>query len=509
MHCKLCPATKRSNNEFHHLCGQVDVAVITIIEAEREAALEIMQLEDRQHHKLFNDHPFHYGTLKDVADNELKIAIFCVGDQGNPATATLTAIIQLMLMPRLSVLIGISAGVKEVVKIGDLLIPQHIVDFSFVVAKQLQEAKTLPRHKHYYVKGLASTILNTSLTENDQLIAIGRRNKYLHARKIRQTNVHDVDKITIFPRQGDSKEGEWIDFLNEHVADLSKIRRIDGILASSNTLLKDHEVLENLKKKHYDQLRGADMEAAGFAEACEKCHSAWMIVRGVADFGDKMKSDDFHAYASANAAAYLGTFLTSNGNAKTILSIASDADQFIQERRADLDNRVIAVLEAIASSFQLLMDIKVNIGMYWKGVARFKDEMFDGVFRDMRMRIERYTDARQPLKFHAYYPGTNVYVARCAYDPGYNGGFEPIDRPGNRQKWVCVSAIYNVHNEKVGVICCAGFSDEVYKRSEAIKLLVGDAGSLIQSIISTRGESLYGRRDIELDRAPRTQIVRS
>lgn len=70
-----------------------------------------------------------------------------------------------------------------------------------------------------------------------------------------------------------------------------------GIIASANTLIKDATVRDELAKE-----KGVlcfEMESAGLIN-----HFPCLVIRGICDYADTHKNDDWHGYAAMTAAAY-------------------------------------------------------------------------------------------------------------------------------------------------------------------------------------------------------------
>ncbi|MEU7945608.1 hypothetical protein AB0C50_13105 [Micromonospora taraxaci] len=75
-----------------------------------------------------------------------------------------------------------------------------------------------------------------------------------------------------------------------------------GIIGSSNTLLRNARVRDRLAGQF--DLRAFEMEGAGAAEAMWQFGKSYLVVRGICDYGDRIKNDTWHGYAAAAAAAY-------------------------------------------------------------------------------------------------------------------------------------------------------------------------------------------------------------
>ena len=80
-----------------------------------------------------------------------------------------------------------------------------------------------------------------------------------------------------------------------------------GGIASGNRLLKNPEYRNELRgtRFHVLDLKCVEMEGAGVAEATHLYQKGCFIVRGISDYCDDHKNDDWHNYATGNAAAYV------------------------------------------------------------------------------------------------------------------------------------------------------------------------------------------------------------
>jgi nucleoside phosphorylase len=76
-----------------------------------------------------------------------------------------------------------------------------------------------------------------------------------------------------------------------------------GLIASSNTVLKDPVKRDELRDRF--GARAVEMETAGLADAAWILEIGYLGVRGICDYCDANKNDDWQQYAAAAAAAYV------------------------------------------------------------------------------------------------------------------------------------------------------------------------------------------------------------
>lgn len=80
-----------------------------------------------------------------------------------------------------------------------------------------------------------------------------------------------------------------------------------GAIASSNALLKNPLIRDELRSKH--AVKAVEMETSGIADATWEAGSGYLAIRGICDYCNEAKSDTWQNYASLVAAAYLRALL--------------------------------------------------------------------------------------------------------------------------------------------------------------------------------------------------------
>jgi nucleoside phosphorylase/Flp pilus assembly protein TadD len=186
--------------------------------------------------------------------------------------------------PPILILLGIAAGRRGKLKIGDVIVPREVADFSVRVlegGEEKQRPRILP--------------LNHAVLQMIQAFRCDRA-KFLATFK-------KLFGPPITPNKNQQEE------FAQHVTFEPAIH--DNALASMDALLRDKVKFEELCKTHQG-IRASEMEAGGFIKACEGRYppKPWLVIRGISDLGDDLKNDDFHRLASCAAASFLDLFLT-------------------------------------------------------------------------------------------------------------------------------------------------------------------------------------------------------
>ena len=216
-------------------------------------------------------------------DRELSIVIGNVARSGMVATTLRTVRFLMDYTLSMMVLAGIAGGWKGKVKIGDVIRPQNILDLSASVA---QGGKFDYRSHHHRPKPAVAEMLGTVWLEPAELES--------HIWRILGQN--QAPQATV---NAEHYEG--------HIAVTPSVH--DGVLACGDVLVRDSKRFP-VWAENNQQLQGFEMETGGMVQALEQFQETlpWFVVRGISDFCDEHKSNEFQPYAAAAAAAYVRLF---------------------------------------------------------------------------------------------------------------------------------------------------------------------------------------------------------
>jgi nucleoside phosphorylase/CheY-like chemotaxis protein len=79
-----------------------------------------------------------------------------------------------------------------------------------------------------------------------------------------------------------------------------------GPIASGAAVVGAGEIMQRIRSSHRKAV-AVEMEGYGLAEAAESCRGAkphWIVVKGISDFGDERKGDEFQPYAAFTGAQF-------------------------------------------------------------------------------------------------------------------------------------------------------------------------------------------------------------
>lgn len=269
----------------------VDVGVLTVIAPELGAARAALGLGNQHKEKTDDGTAYWRGTVdSEVLGRPLQVVLTCIASAGNPTSAGATTRLLERYRPRAVILMGIAAGIRGKVRIGDVVLSERVV--AYEPAALVRDAHGRARQRRPDIDGLPHEMLQdvtAYLSEpppHERLMAVFQ-------------SIGGV--IPTAPRR---QKTEY----REHV-----IRRVAApnlsTIASGEKLLRNPEFLGEVRRDIHGKVEAGEMEAAGFIEACRPGHVPWLIIRGISDFGDELKSDAFHDLASRCAATVLVDYL--------------------------------------------------------------------------------------------------------------------------------------------------------------------------------------------------------
>jgi nucleoside phosphorylase len=248
----------------------VDIAIITALrEPELEAVLDLSAGWVEARHA--NDSTIYHVGAFERDGKRLKVVAAAAHQMGMPAAAVLTMKVIGRFRPRYLMMVGIAAGIRGAVKIGDVLIADQCWDYGsgkrrVVDGKPvlLPDPKSIP-------------------------LALDIKERFQHIQAEGQVAF--------------AVESRW----RGKRPDDSRLRIVIGPLASGASVVQDETAVEEIKV-HSRKLSAIDMEAYGLMYAAEnatKPRPSAVVLKGICDFADERKVDDWQklaAFASANVA---------------------------------------------------------------------------------------------------------------------------------------------------------------------------------------------------------------
>ncbi|RVD83561.1 uncharacterized protein DFL_007945 [Arthrobotrys flagrans] len=261
-------------------------------------------------------------TLGRIGNHNVVVTVM-PGIGNNRAAAVVTQLTNDFKFLKFGLLVGIGGGIPDLphydIRLGDVVVSKPTAAFGGAV--QFDRGKTHPDH-HFERTGHLNKPSWFLMSNLEKLIA---------QHSIRPSKVgHYLSEMTrkrnLMIQKGYVHPGEEHDVLYEHnyrhkshTSDCKncdqskKVKRAPraskdpvvhyGTIGSANTVLKDGDTREQLKKDL--GIICVDMEAAGIIDDLP-C----LIIRGICDYADSHKAKKWQPYAAATAAAFAKEFLS-------------------------------------------------------------------------------------------------------------------------------------------------------------------------------------------------------
>ena len=177
-------------------------------------------------------------------------------------------------------MVGIAGGMPQHVELGDIVVAKKIVQYDF--GKREDGDKFVPKGE--------------PLLTSEPLLNAHRN---LESQKPQYPWHSHLDTIT------NSLNGQdlGLKFGFERPEDSEKRPKVFcETIGSANTVLKNDKVRDKLFSEY--GIYAVEMEASGIADAATMKGLNFMVIRGICDYCDQSKRDEWHGYAAAVAAAY-------------------------------------------------------------------------------------------------------------------------------------------------------------------------------------------------------------
>ncbi|KAF3171902.1 hypothetical protein TWF225_009047 [Orbilia oligospora] len=261
-------------------------------------------------------------TLGRIGNHNVVVTVM-PGIGNNRAAAVVTQLTNDFKSLKFGLLVGIGGGIPDVpqydIRLGDVVVSKPTANFGGAV--QFDRGKTHPNN-HFERTGHLNKPSWFLMSNLHTLIArhsIGPNKISDYLSEMTRNRPHMVQRGYVHP-------GEEHDVLYEHdyrhkshtsdCRDCDQSKKVErpsrassdpmvhyGTIGSANTVLKDGDTREQLKKDL--GIICVDMEAAGIIDDLP-C----LIIRGICDYADSHKAKKWQPYAAATAAAFAKEFLS-------------------------------------------------------------------------------------------------------------------------------------------------------------------------------------------------------
>ena len=258
----------KNDSEKSH--AHADFLIVTALEKERNAVLQQLGGSEPIQEP---DHPPYYRSILETGTgpNQVnRVVAVILADVGNVSAGQHTTSYIQHLQPRCVFMVGIAGGLSKDVRLGDVVVSNQII----------------------YYENAKETPFGSELRPDGPPID----RELLNRAKYYNVAWHTFIRAK---RPGDSTGNE--------VAQV-----YFGPIASGEKVITDEKRASGLKQLH-SKILAIDMESHGVGEAAarSKNRPRFIAIRGISDYADSNKNDDWQEYAADSAAAFAVELLRS------------------------------------------------------------------------------------------------------------------------------------------------------------------------------------------------------
>jgi adenosylhomocysteine nucleosidase len=212
--------------------------------------------------------------------DSLSVVITMTGEPRNVPAAIAVEHLLNHFTVDLLIFIGIAAGPEEKVKVGDVVASERVLDYEHV-RSELIMGNIVEKPRPLYLEINSKT--KNDLSNFDENIMHSQFNEVIN--KLPKKDLpYGIELKSFSPsfHRGTSIAGE--------------------------RLFADGKISE-FRERVDERIRACDQEDSGFAQACKIRGIDWCVFRGISDYGNPQKRDDWHSLSSISAASAAVTFL--------------------------------------------------------------------------------------------------------------------------------------------------------------------------------------------------------
>lgn len=258
----------------------IDVLVITPLVKEQIPALVAFGIDHKVDPERNIDGRRIFFAKVDRPDGPLNIALAAIARPRNVPAAIGTLDLIAALAPSEAVIMaGIGGGLETKVKLGDIAYGSMVID---IAGGREEVDGTKPRPEPFRPPIPIARHLDYFMPEAGPW----RKSKIELSQNLRELG------FLIPP---------------EETLEAAELKDEEGIIVAGEKLMADGKLQDYLK--HDQRIISCDMEGSGFAQACHD-RKQWLIFRGISDYGDPDKTNEWQAFAAGAASLTVREFLT-------------------------------------------------------------------------------------------------------------------------------------------------------------------------------------------------------
>jgi len=464
-----------------HNLEPIDFLIVTALPEERDAILHL--LEDYQQVRIDESVVCYMCTLPAKSQEcHYRIAVTQLCQVGNIEAGIHATRAIVALKPSHVLMVGIAAGVKDRVSLGDVIVPTLVLYY--------EQAKQKPNGLEHRPVSLP---VDHSLLHSAQNYIGMDWHELIAVRNFRGNSDESVSSVMPTVHFGPFAAGEKV---------IAAQRSVDELLHL------------------HPKLVGIDMESYGVALAANTAPTrpGFLAIRGVSDFANEEKNDDWHGRASANAAAFTIGFLHSGPvvprgslrqsmtlspkHTKTLIAIRHLSMEFVPPQ---------TIVDSLPSQFAGFSITEVPIDqtdLYLNGrlvdpleAARrqtdFDQRMGSLLQSQSNASVAYYGIAHVPLLFHLGYRLTNKCRLHFFEFDRYAGRWELLQGKADGLEIKLDGLPTQVHEEMGDVLLRISISDAV-RVEDVVDIVPSPIASIHLHIQPTKRDVLCSEHQLRI-----------
>jgi len=273
--------------EFVQTRKSIDVVIVTTLTQEARAMKKALAIDaQRARDDVLNGMELWQTDFVQDNGRHLSVMVARTADRGPTECAAACGAILAHYIPGCLLLVGIAAGIKGLLNLGDAVVSQRVLDY-----EGRRAASDGDKKRPQYYEPPKRILRNLDKVLDDEAKPLWRDLLSVCIQGLRDTRGVELPGSL----EDNVDESDWE----------------DGIIASGYALLANGS-LPSFQDEYHDKVRAAETEASGFAATCREQGIPWLVFRGISDFGgpdDSRTRRLWRLRAALAAAAAAAVFL--------------------------------------------------------------------------------------------------------------------------------------------------------------------------------------------------------
>lgn len=295
------------------------VGWICAIPEEQTAAVAMLDERHTALPKLLNDQNVY--TLGSIDHHNIVITCLPKGKPGTISAATVvTRMVNAFPSIKFGLMVGIGSGIPQSVRLGDVVVSTPVDQYPGVVQYDMGNAETGGKFQRTGSLNNPPTSLLTAITKLETesqlegskipryLQELGAKYPRLASKYLRSNSLKDVlfraDSLHIDDKRGNEEGEEEENCPNCDKAQIIKRKPREmfvhyGLIASGGQVIKDGQLRDKINSSLGGKVLCLEREAAGLM-----ANFPCIVIRGICDYADSHKNNNWQEHAAAVAAAF-------------------------------------------------------------------------------------------------------------------------------------------------------------------------------------------------------------